>query len=51
MENLIGIISCAVLSVVCAIICFFQFKEKGFRLPLQGHCAWVCFLVRDMVGG
>jgi len=30
MENLIGIISGVVLSVVCAIISFFQFQEKGF---------------------
>lgn len=30
MENLIGIISGAVLSVVCVIISFFQFKGKGF---------------------
>jgi len=30
MENLIGIISGIVLSVVCAIISFFQFQEKGF---------------------
>lgn len=30
MEDLIGIISGIVLSVVCAIISFFQFQEKGF---------------------
>jgi len=30
MENLIGIMSGAVLSVICAIISFFQFQEKGF---------------------
>lgn len=30
MENLIGIIIGIMLSVVCAIISFFQFQEKGF---------------------
>ena len=30
MENLIGVIIGSVLSVVCAVISFFQFREKGF---------------------
>lgn len=30
MENLIGVITSIVLSVVCAIIIFFQFRKKGF---------------------
>ncbi len=30
MENLIGIITSIVLSVICAVISFFQFREKGF---------------------
>lgn len=30
MENLIGVIIGIVLSVICAVISFFQFKERGF---------------------
>ncbi len=30
MENLIGVITSIVLSVICAVISFFQFREKGF---------------------
>lgn len=30
MVNLMGVIISIVLSVVCAVISFFQFREKGF---------------------